>query len=271
MLFNKKKCPNCQSEYDVVETTCPACGQENEDAKKLRVNRYIVWLPWVRQVIIFVVGCLGLQITALIVSFIVGATMGTGLDARLTMNFAAYAIITFGLIACLYPFYKKLLPSFKKWWPYVAGLVGAAAILQLNGVYGLFIRNIETTKNANESLARDMILTYPVRASIMTVLLGPICEELTYRVGLFSFLKRVHTALAYVGTALIFAFIHFDFQAIGTAEITNELLNLPYYIGAGLVLSFLYDRFGLASSLTAHISNNLFTTAVVLLLGDKIS
>lgn len=268
MLFHKKKCPNCQSEYDVVEATCPACGQENEEVQKLRINQNIVWLPWVRQLVLFVIGLLGLQLTAIVLSFIVAPTMGTGLDARLTMNLGAYIVTVLGLGAALFPLYKKLLPSFKKWVPYVAGIIGAVAVLVLNTMYGVFIRNVETTKNANETLARDMILAYPVAATIMTAFLGPIVEELTYRVGLFSLLKRVSTVLAYVGTALVFAFIHFDFEAIGTAEITNELINIPYYIGAGLVLSYLYDKFGLASSLTAHISNNLFTTIVVLLLRE---
>ena len=272
MLFNKKKCPNCQSEYDVVDATCPACGSENQDVKLFRINQHITWLPWVRQLVIFIIGSLGLQLTALILSFIVGSTMGNTLEARLTLNFSAYVVTIFGLIAALFPLYKKFIPTFKKWVPYVAGIIGSIAILVCNGIYssivGVFV---ESEKNANESLARDMILAYPVVATIMTALLGPICEELTYRVGLFSFLKRVHTVLAYVGTALIFAFIHFDFEAIGTPEITNELINIPYYIGAGIVLSYLYDRFGLASSLTAHISNNLFTTMVVIFLGDQMA
>ena len=264
MLFNKKKCPDCQSKYDVVEATCPACGKENEEVKKLRINQNIIWLPWIRQLILFLIGALGLQIAAIVLAVIVGKTMGNGLDARLTVNFTAYGLTAIALIMAFHPLYKKILPSFKKWVPYVAGIIGCIAVLVCNAIYGSFIRNIETTKNANESLARDMILSYPIAATIMTAFLGPICEELTYRVGLFSLLKRVHTALAYVGTAIIFALIHFDFQAIGTAKITNELINLPYYFGAGLTLSYLYDKFGLASSLTAHISNNLLTTIVVL-------
>lgn len=268
MLFNKKKCPNCQSEYDVVEATCPACGKENEEVNKLRINQNIVWLPWVRQLILFLIGALGLQIAAIILSVIVARTMGTDLNARLTINFTAYVLTAIALIMALFPLYKKVLPSFKKWVPYVAGIIGAIAVLVCNAIYGSFIRNVETTKNANETLARDMILAYPVVATIMTALLGPVVEELTYRVGLFTLLKRVHTALAYVGTAIIFALIHFNFEAIGTAEITNELINLPYYFGAGLTLSYLYDKFGLASSLTAHISNNLFTTLVVLVMRE---
>ena len=109
MLFNKKKCPNCKSEYDVVDATCPVCLSVNDDVEKLRINQNIVWLPWVRQLIVFLIGALGLQIAAIVLSLIVGATMGNGLDARLTLNFTAYVVTILALLGGFFPFYKRLL------------------------------------------------------------------------------------------------------------------------------------------------------------------
>ena len=268
MLFKKKKCENCQSEYDVVEATCPACGTQNEEVQKLRINQNIIWLPWWRQLLIFLIGILGLQIAATVLSIIFLQTLGDTLEASLTVNALAYVLALGGIAIGLYPYYKRCLGSFKKWLPYVIGLAGAIAIYLLNAFYGSIISQfIETTNNENESTAESMLTAYPAISMIMIVILGPVCEELTYRVGLFSLLKRVNTALAYVVVAVIFGFIHFNFGAIFGGNIVNELANLPFYMGAGLVMCYLYDKFGLAASLTAHITNNLISSLLALFVG----
>ena len=73
----------------------------------------------------------------------------------------------------------------------------------------------------------------------MTVILAPFAEEMTYRIGLFSALKRVNLILAFIVTALVFGLIHFDLSGViqgfntgteGSRKYAiNELCNLPLY------------------------------------------
>ena len=117
---------------------------------------------------------------------------------------------------------------------------------------------IELPKNANEDIAEQMIKQYPVICFFILGFIGPICEELTYRFGLFGLLKKKNRILAYIVSALVFGIIHFDF----TGDLIVELLNLPTYIICGALFGLAYDLCGFEASLTAHITNNLY--AVIL-------
>ena len=110
-----------------------------------------------------------------------------------------------------------------------------------------------------------MVKTYPLLSVLILGFLGPAVEEFTYRVGLFSFLTRVHKALAYAVTIVIFGLIHFDFTATG-ANMVNELIHLPIYMFSGAALCVLYDFMGLSASLSAHVTNNLLSIIPTILL-----
>ena len=62
---------------------------------------------------------------------------------------------------------------------------------------------------------------------------------------------------------VVFAFIHFDFEAIGTPEIVEELWSLPSYLVSGLILTIAYEHRGPACSMTAHVLYNLFAFALM--------
>ena len=101
---------------------------------------------------------------------------------------------------------------------------------------------------------------------ISVVILAPIVEELMLRgLGLNSFLSEKNYKTSIILSALIFGLIHFDFGSIGTSTFGNEMLNLPDYVIAGLALSFIYDKYGLAASFTTHAANNLFSVISILL------
>ena len=117
--------------------------------------------------------------------------------------------------------------------------------------------------NENEEGLRSFIVIYPWMSLFILGFVGPICEELTYRVGLFGLLKRWKW-LAYIVSALVFAFMHFSFDAEGDAMIV-ELINLPMYIFSGVMFALAYDKFGLSASLTAHIVNNVFAVSMTLI------
>lgn len=89
---------------------------------------------------------------------------------------------------------------------------------------------------------------------LLLVLIGPLCEELTFRAGIQQSLleNKLHPWLAAALSALAFALIH-----------GNLAQGIPAFI-VGFVLGLLYNRTGnLWLCLPAHIANNLL--AVVLL------
>ena len=276
MLFGKKKCPQCGSEIDKGEYTCPACRHSFEGTMH---QNAMTWIAWPRQLGVFLIGSSGLTIAALILTLIFRLfSWESETIESLWINFGAYLLVLGGGASLLYCYWKGLLKSFKRWLPYLLGLAGFVAIIFFNIVYNAIVNLIRPIEsNANEELVDSYILMAPVVSFFIIVLMGPIAEELTYRVGLFSLLSRIHVAVGYVLTGLIFAFIHFDWSlfvnflireidyAQFLSNLVNELLNIPLYIFAGLTFCFLYHKWGLAASLTAHITNNLFSYIFILL------
>lgn len=92
--------------------------------------------------------------------------------------------------------------------------------------------------------------------------IGPICEEFTYRVGLYSIARRLNKYVAIAFSTIVFALIHFSFTS---SDIVNELINLPSYLAGGIIFGIAYEHKGPACSMTAHICYNLFSLIVVLL------
>ena len=128
-----------------------------------------------------------------------------------------------------------------------------------------------TGPNANQTAINSLLGSYPLFCILVLGILGPVVEELTYRIGLFSFLMRTKRWIAYLVTIVIFALIHFDFMSIVPAvrgdpsDLIKELINLPSYLFAGGVLCVLYDTVGFSASLVAHIGNNLYSIIVSIL------
>ncbi len=131
--------------------------------------------------------------------------------------------------------------------------IGLSVIL-FDELYLRFVNLFYNTGiGGNESSIRGVIARYPVASIFIFGLIGPMCEELTYRVGVFNLIKRWKRVAAYIVTGLLFGFIHMDFKG----NILTEFILLPTYVAPGLLLSFAYDLFDLPCSYTAHITNNL--------------
>ena len=158
----------------------------------------------------------------------------------------------------------KIIKSFKQWQSYLAGAICFASIIAFNIVYGNIVAILKTpvSDNANQAALETMDAAFPVISMVIFGFVGPICEELTYRVGLFSLLKRKNRFVAYFVTIIVFALIHFNYTT-NTEKLINEILNLPYYMFAAFAFSFTYDHFGFAGSVTGHIINNVFSLAMI--------
>ena len=89
MLFGKKNCSHCGSNYDVVDATCPTCHERDENFDTLGIPKNIIWLPVYKQLILFAVGLVGLNVAGIFMELIlmaIGAT-ATGADyVRLSVN-----------------------------------------------------------------------------------------------------------------------------------------------------------------------------------------
>lgn len=210
---------------------------------------------------------LGMGLIGLIViSLLVGLTvLSAPKDYQSAIiNDVSYIICFAAMISVLFVDYKKIIPLFKKWQPYVFGLILGGVIIGFTIAYSNFVNLFyEYGVNDNETSIRSTFVLYPVLSFIVVAFVGPICEELTYRVGLFALLKKFNIIVAYAVTAVVFAFIHFS---LTSPNIIDELVNLPVYFINGLILTFAYHKFGFVGSVTAHMTNNLYASISILIM-----
>ena len=258
-MFKKNKCNTCGNQYDETFNECPICQTPNESLDPNFKN--IQMISWPKQAGLFVMGLGGFELLGLLISLIMvasGFVKQNQALANMLLNTLCYAILFICLFAIVNKDSIKLLNSFKSWKPYVAGVCCFLFIIVTGIIYSniLVAAGVRITNNDNQQAIDSTSQNFTLTSMIIFGIIGPICEELTYRVGLFSFSKRISKWVAYPVTIIIFALIHFNFTA---SSITNELLNLPYYILAGFALTFTYDKFGFAGSATAHILNNVIS------------
>lgn len=286
--FHKDFCSSCGKRYDSALQNCPSCGTPNPEEEIARSWKECTPLGLWREVFCFLYGLVGLQIIQIIVEVIVIAinkgqiyepgmsneayaaaltaflSSGNGLAA---IFFPTYAILFVGFIIALWKYLKPLAKRFaniKTLW----GIATVVVLYLFSFAYGnLISRWTGGADNQNQNNVVSVINAYPVYSIIIFGFVGPFCEECAYRLGLMNALKRWNTIAAYILSALIFGFIHFDWTNAGSAI---EWLNLPPYIISGLALGITYDKFGFGASYVAHALNN--TLSVILsLIAQKAS
>ena len=258
-MFKKTECDHCKNEYDETFSECPYCHAPNESLDPNFKN--IQMMSWPKQAGLFAMGLGGFELLGILISLIFSATGLAKLETALVnmlLNTIAYTVLFVCLLLIANKDLIKIGKSFKSWMPYVAGACCFGFII-VTGIIYSYILNAAGVKIINNDNQQSIDVTtrnFTLTSMIIFGIVGPICEELTYRVGLFSFLKRISKWLAYPAAILVFALIHFNFTA---TSLTNELFNLPYYILAGFALTFTYDKFGFAGSTVAHILNNIIS------------
>lgn len=268
-MFQKIKCPKCKTLIDEKQFQCDLCRHENPKNKKYK---FISMLPAWKQLLIFFIGFIVFQLLAYLLSLIVisiaKAQFGVGTLAYYSfvnsykyvgyINFTTYLLIFAGLAALIIPNAHEVLRTFKHFKPVIIGIAGLFIILLFNVAYTGILRAFGITiyNNANENAINNIVYQYPILSLLIFGLIGPIVEELTYRVGLFSFFARINKILAYVLTIIVFTLIHFEFTS---TSIINELLNIPLYASAAFVLCYIYDHYGFAGSVYCHVFNNMLS------------
>ncbi len=136
-------------------------------------------------------------------------------------------------------------------------------------VSNLFISSFVKDISVNEQLARENLFEFPLYAIPVTILIGPILEEIIFRFALRkSFNKKTVYALT---SAFIFGLLHV-LTAIDEFTITN-LLNhwkeflfiIPYGSLGYFFAKAYYETDNLFSSILPHVLHNALSVALVLL------
>ena len=227
-------------------------------AQKAPLHEIKLW----KRIYLFLAGLLGLHLFAFIIGIFVYLSFPKDLVNPVT-NLITYSVLLVALVAVILFDLPKLLYHFKKWQAYAFGVVGGIAIVVFDITYTNILNLFYTYEpSGNEENVRDIIDLFPLASVLILGIVGPVCGELTYRVGLFALVKKYNKWLAYIITIIVFGAIHVVASIISGLSIWNELANLPMYLFAGFAFSFLYDKWGIGASLTAHIGNNLYAVIV---------
>ena len=293
-MAEKRKCEKCGLLIDDDMEYCPYCGykqenitledknksnKDNENNKKeslLHFPSRVIYLPRFKNIYLFLVGFLGLQILSLFLSLILislnqylgyFSSEGTAL-----LNFSTYLVVFGILILIIGKDFNLIFPDFKKGRTYLYGITYGLMLIVISSLVSNIFHLIFSvnSSNNNQQQVESVVTLFPLASTIIFGIVGPICEEFTYRLGLFTpLVKRLKPVFAYIIVALIFGFLHFDFSVIlsnDSSLIINELVNIPSYVVSGLLLTYFYHKEGIVASSFAHITNNLFSIIVTLFL-----
>ena len=209
---------------------------------------------WKRAVLLAIGNVFSLSVIAVIVLFVL--KFASHPDPENAADYICYSILFIALIAVVIPDIPKIGKILKRWEPYIVGIAIGMTVLILDNAY-INVINLfyPVTTSGNEEAVRKAIDAFPVASVFIFGLIGPMCEELTYRSGLFGLLKRWHRIPAYIITGLVFGFIHFQYDS---TDLLKEFLFLPTYVVPGLLFSLAYDLYGLPCSYIAHMFNNTY-------------
>ena len=280
-LFRSTYCANCGAKYDPALGTCPKCSQRGAYFEESRRLEKLTPLGWGKELAMFLVGWAGFQIIVYVIAqFVAGAYLRSNpnsTDAQINaylstppalslIYFVGYALLFVIMLSIVNVDLPRLGKKFAEGRSYY-GILFGFGIIAFSIALNIFIDAVSpgSGTNANQSNVEKIVTESPFLSVLLLGIVGPICEEFTYRVGLFGFLKRASTYLAYFLAVLIFAAIHFDFM---TDDWATELLNLPFYIFAGLAFAWVYDKFGFGASVLAHVTNNVFSVLMTILQGQ---
>ena len=287
-MKEKVKCKKCGILIDKEKKICPFCGYpldikdtENDHLPKQSFKKERAPLEIIdgtncyffqihKHIILFLLGTVLMTIFQLFAQIIIEAATSKeflqSINGLTYINIFAYSA-TF-LVMFLFLF--RYLPQFSKNTTvrinnFVPGIIGAACLISFSVLYSFVSTNLGATISNNQNLTMQIIKQYPSVGLIILGFVGPIVEELTYRLGLFSSIRKHNRIGAYLVVSLIFGLIHFNFSSINTPnQLINELINFPSYALSGAILCFIYEKYGLENSILAHILNNLISVVQIM-------
>ena len=265
----RRECPNCHKSVDAYVKRCPHCYERLTDSMIPERYQNMVFLTDYKLLLIFLVGSAGMILFTLLITLAIDSIPA---DTNLKTNLYNLipCLLSLSVIACILSYdIKDVFNSFKKTIyhirPIIASLIGLAIIVGFSyGYQGIFaLCGHPITDSGNQTNVINMCRSWPALAFFYVVMFGPLLEELTYRLGLFTVLRKRNRILAYVVTVFVFAFMHIILNVFSVNWL-NELINLPLYIVPAFVLTALYENEGIASSTYTHLLNNLISFIIIL-------
>lgn len=245
----------------------------------------VIEIPLYQNLILFVTGWLGLSVFSTIISVIItsiidtsSATTSLVTTLNVIVNVGSYSLLLVSLLFILgKDLIKRIFSDFTKIKKVLYGLLFGIIVILAQVLVNTLIQTLapNTPSNENQSAIVVMVHSQPLLMFIAVVILAPICEEITYRLGLFGALYKKNRILAHIVSALFFGLLHSIFLSskVFTAtseQMITELLNLPSYIISGLIFSIAYEKEqSLTTSITAHMTNNLLSYISVLLIQSQ--
>ena len=219
----------------------------------------------VKLISLFLIGFGGMIIIGLIIGLIlVPFEMGEATKDGIA-EFISLGVILVALGLAINKDIKWFKNDYKNWKGYLIGFGFGVAIILVSIAYQEIINLFRAYEiSENERRLRAIISLYPALSIIFFCFIGPVCEEITYRVSLFNIFENKRW-LAYLISIIVFTLAHFGFTS---SDIIGELINLPIYLLSAFALTFAYDKFGLAASLTAHTCNNLYAVIRYIIIGN---
>lgn len=194
----------------------------------------------------------------------------TGSDPSL-IAFALSGLVYLGVAVLFGSFFKQAFRALRGQW-------GKTVLWLAIGIVGMFLLgnmimpNLvalfhPVTTSVNQNRMANLVRSYPLFMPLMIVFVGPVIEELVYRVSVFRALLGKSRLMAYAVSALLFGFQHV-LQAVVIDHNYAELWNMLPYIASGLWFNYLYDRRrNILVPLGVHIANNLLGVVVILMQG----
>lgn len=267
MLISDDNYQNNISDFDEVNNSIEAIGNANITLPKVK-KEPADELPNKSKILLFLVGFayIGLLLISLVLGIIINLlTLDISLKNILLQTFTY--LVLFGVLFWIcWPSRKHFVKEFKdvsNWKNgIIYGLIAIASEIFVSLLITSFVGLQET--NGNQVAVEELITGYPTLMFIVSVIIGPMCEELTYRVGLFGFIRKRNETLGLIISAFVFAFIHIDFVDF---SLMAELTAFPIYLTIGVVFGLAYKKGGLPCSYVAHAMINLisFTSIIATL------
>lgn len=121
--------------------------------------------------------------------------------------------------------------------------------------------------NSNQQALIDLARSAPVLTGLLTLAVAPMVEELLFRGVVFGYLIKHTPWLAWILSTLGFAFIH-AIASFGTPDGWQELITLPAYVLAAIILTLAYQRKQrLGDVIVIHIIYNAIVYTLMLIGG----
>ena len=263
------ECSKCKALHDPYHYHCPNCGKDNDEIPLNKKYLNMIFLSDYKEFLLLLTGMLGLLLFSLIGS-IAFESFHVQIELRSSIVTLIAYVLTFAIMCCVIasdyvPFLNQFKKSIKNYKLLLLSLGGGAFIIAFSIGYSAILRACwaDYRSSYNESQIETLVKAWPAITFFAICIFGPIVEELAYRSGLFSILRKRNRVLAYVVAAIIFAAMHSVNGLLSKSNPLVELANFPLYLIPAFTLCALYEYGGLTSSVYAHVLNNLVSFIVI--------